>query len=93
MTTRNSMEKLKKNIEDKIEFAKEELDEARKLGHNTDEQYTNAQSLLQQAERDIEKMKNSANAEQREELHRMHLRIYQILNDMILDRNDINDYR
>ncbi|GAA0500420.1 DUF2524 family protein [Virgibacillus sp. MSP4-1] len=92
MATRDSMEQLITEIKDKIDTAKKELDETNRNGYDVDSEYTNAQTNLEQAEAEIEHMKLSANHQQREQLHRLHLQVSQVLNDMYLDQVDLNEY-
>ncbi|MBB6455429.1 polyhydroxyalkanoate synthesis regulator phasin [Salirhabdus euzebyi] len=93
MTTRDAMERFIEEVMEKVEAAKQELDETNKNGYEVDEEYSSTQMGLERAEADIEHMKISANAQQREQLHRLHLQVSQLLNDMYLDQVDVNEYR
>ncbi|MRG85230.1 DUF2524 family protein [Salinibacillus xinjiangensis] len=92
MATRESMNNLITEIKEKIESAKKELDETNRNGYDVDTDYTNAQTTLELAEAEIDHMNISANAQQREQLHRLHLQVSQVLNDMYLDQVDLDEY-
>ncbi|WP_102028486.1 DUF2524 family protein [Salirhabdus sp. Marseille-P4669] len=92
MTTRDSMENFLREINEKMEIAKKELDETNRNGFNVDNEYSTAQLALEEAEAEIERMRISANAQQKEQLHRLHLQVSRLLNDMYLDENDLNEY-
>ncbi len=92
MTTRDSMENFIREINEKMEIAKKELDETNRNGFNVDNEYSTAQLALEEAEAEIERMRISANAQQKEQLHRLHLQVSRLLNDMYLDENDLNEY-
>jgi len=92
MATRDSMEHLVSEANQKLEDARSELDAAKKLGYKAGDDYTQAQIGLEGLEKDIDKMMHSANHQQKEELHRLHLQVSQCLNDMVLDHEDLNQY-
>lgn len=92
MATRDSMDHLLTEAHEKLESARKELDEAKKLGFQAGDDYTQAQLGLEDMEKEIDKMMHSANHQQKEELHRLHLQVSQCLNDMILDHEDLNQY-
>ncbi len=92
LTTRDAMENFIRDINERMELAKKELDETNRNGYNVDSEYSAAQVGLEQAEAEIEQMKLSANAQQKEQLHRLHLQVSRLLNDMYLDENDLNQY-
>jgi hypothetical protein len=93
MTTRDAMFNFIEEIKVKMEQARKEIDETNRNGYEVDSDYTNAQVALEEAEKEIEHMKISANSQQKEELYRLHLQVSQLLNDMYLDEVDINEYR
>lgn len=92
MATRDSMEHLVSEANQKLEEARSELEEAKKLGYKAGDDYTQAQLGLEDMEKEIDKMMHSANHQQKDELHRLHLQVSQCLNDMILDHEDLNQY-
>jgi chromosome segregation ATPase len=93
MTTRDAMERFIREANEKLEAARKELEETNRNGFQVDAEYTSAQIALEQLEREIEHMKISANAQQKEQLHRLHLQASHLLNDMYLDENDLEQYK
>ena len=90
MATRQSMEELIAKAELKLEVAKEQLDRANRNGYEVDEAYTEAQVELSNMDSEIDKMMRSANHQQKEQLHRLHLQVTDYWNDMILDANNLH---
>jgi len=90
MATRQSMEELIEKAELNLEVAKEQLDKANRNGYEVDEAYTQAQLELSNMDAEIDKMILSANDQQKEQLHRLHLQVTDYWNDMILDANDLH---
>lgn len=91
MATRQSMDDLLVKAEQTLEIAKQELDKANRNGYQMGEDYSNAQIELSSMDTEIEKMMLSANHQQREQLHRLHLQVTDYWNDMILDEKDLHD--
>lgn len=91
MATRDSMDELIKDTNQYIAEAETQLDITNRNGFEVDSSYVQAQQKLSEAEGDIEKMMVSANHQQKEQLHRLHLRVSQSLNDMILDHVDMDE--
>ncbi|WP_442595606.1 YtzC family protein [Neobacillus sp. D3-1R] len=87
MATRQSMEDLIQRCEDAIRYAQDQYLDASKQEHYTDDLYTNALQGLEDVFNDLAVMANSANSQQREQLHRMRLQLQQAQNNMILLRH------
>ncbi|MCP8617818.1 DUF2524 family protein [Salirhabdus salicampi] len=92
MTTHASMEHFVEEIKERVAIAKGQLNETNRNGYPVDEEYSDAQIALEQAERAIEHMMISANDQQKEELYRLHLQVSHVLNDMYLDETDLEQY-
>ncbi|KGX86778.1 DUF2524 family protein [Pontibacillus litoralis] len=90
MATRASMDELMADATEKIEAAKTELDRTDRMGYDVDEQYTQAQMGLEKLEQRIDKLMDSANHQQKDQLHRLHLQVSQYLQDMILDHQKLH---
>ncbi len=84
MATRESVENLLQKCEDTISFAQDQFKESSLQEHYNNDNYTDALQQLEEAYHDIAKMAHSANAQQREQLHRIRLQIQQLQNTMIL---------
>ncbi|QDP40925.1 DUF2524 family protein [Radiobacillus deserti] len=91
VATRESIDNLISKANQYIDQAEKELDITNRNGFHVDESYTTAQQKLNEVEQEIQKMMDSASHEQRDQLHRMHLRVSQYINDMVLDRVDITN--
>ncbi|WP_117149624.1 DUF2524 family protein [Paraliobacillus zengyii] len=91
MATRQSMDDLIEKAEQKLEVAKQQLDLANRNGYRIDNDYAEAQIDLSNMDTEIEKMMLSANHQQKEQLHRIHLQVTDYWNDMILDENDLHN--
>jgi hypothetical protein len=87
MATRQSVDDLMQKCEDVIRSAQEQYLEASHQEHYNDDQYTTALQSLEEAFNDLATMANSANSQQREQLHRMRLQLQQAQNNMILLRH------
>ncbi|HLO12593.1 MAG TPA: YtzC family protein [Pseudoneobacillus sp.] len=87
MATRQSVDDLIQRCEDAISSAQDQFIDASKQEHYNDDQYTNALQGLEDAFNDLATMANSANSQQREQLHRMRLQLQQAQNNMILLRH------
>ncbi|MDQ0156604.1 YtzC family protein [Robertmurraya andreesenii] len=84
MATRQSMENLLQQCEDVIRHAQEQYEESSKQEQYNDLGYTEALQQLETTYNDVAKMSLHANAQQREQLHRMRLQLQQVQNNMIL---------
>ncbi|MDQ0160965.1 YtzC family protein [Bacillus alveayuensis] len=84
MATRQSVENFIQRCEDTLHFAREQYLEGAKQEHYNDTEYTKAQQMLENTLEELAQLEMSANAEQREQLYRMRLRLQSLQNDMIL---------
>ncbi len=84
MATRDSMDTLVQQCEAAIQYAGEQLEESSRQENYNDDDYTQALQQLETAYNDLAKMALSANGQQREQLHRMRLKLQQMQNEMIL---------
>lgn len=84
MATRDSVESLLQQCEDALRYAREEFRESSQQQQFNNDDYTNALQELEQAYNDIASMALSANAQQRDQLHRMRLQLQEMQNKMIL---------
>ncbi|UFT98163.1 YtzC family protein [Radiobacillus kanasensis] len=92
VANRESIDQLISKANQCIDQAEKELDITNRNGFHIDESYTEAQRNLGEIEQEIQNMMNSASHEQRDRLHRIHLRVSQYMNDMILDRVDTTHF-
>ncbi|MBY0124172.1 YtzC family protein [Bacillus sp. S/N-304-OC-R1] len=83
MATRDSVDNLIQQCEDAIRFANDQMQEVRTQEHHNEIGYTDALQSLENAYNDLAKLALSANAQQREQLHRMRLQLQQLQNQMI----------
>src|SRR5690625_6685156 len=81
MTTRDSMKELLSSSEKIIEQAEEQLELSNRGTFQMNEDYRNAQLELETLSYKIDKVMNSANAQQKEELHRLQLLVNERLKD------------
>jgi hypothetical protein len=84
LATRQSVDQLLQQCEDAINLAQEQYKNASMQQHYNDGDYTNALQALEDAYNDLAKLAFSANAQQRDQLHRMRLQLQQVQNNMIL---------
>jgi hypothetical protein len=87
MATRQSVDDLLQRCEDAIRMAQDQYLEGSRQEHYNDDQYTNALQELETVYNDLATMANSANSQQRDQLHRMRLQLQQAQNNMILLRH------
>src|SRR5699024_8075433 len=92
MATRDAMENLLAEGQHIIQQAEEQLDMSNRNEFKINEDYTNVHLELEQLLQKIEKMMDSANAQQRDELHRFQMLANEKLNDMIFDQIDVTRY-
>jgi len=85
MATRESMDNLIQQCEKAIEYANEQLETSSMQEHYNAGGYTDAMQSLEEAYNDLAKMALSANAQQRERLHRMRLQLQQLQNQMTIN--------
>ena len=84
MATRQSVDALIQQCEDALGFASEQYTESSLQQQYNDDNYTQALQQLEGAYNDLAQMAQSANSQQREQLHRMRLQLQQAQNQMIL---------
>ena len=84
MATRKSMDDFFQRCEQVIKEAEEQFDVANRQEHYNSGEYTSALQQLEESYNDLADLAHSANGQQREQLHRMRLRIQQLQNTMIL---------
>ncbi|GAA5417717.1 hypothetical protein Pryu01_02792 [Paraliobacillus ryukyuensis] len=91
MATRQSIENIIEKAENVLSEAKDQLNVANRNGYEINESYDRAQRHLSNLDAEINKLMDSANHQQREQLHRLHLQVSAYLNDMILDQTQLFD--
>lgn len=89
MATRQSVENCLQQCEDALRYAIDEYRDASMQEHNNDLDFSQSQMELENAVNAIAIMNHSANAQQREQLHRMRLQIQQMQNNLILLNHDL----
>jgi hypothetical protein len=87
MATRQSMDELMQKCEDVLRNAQDQYLEASHQEHFNEDEYITSLQNLEELYNDITTMANSANAQQRDQLHRMRLQLQQAQNNMILLRH------
>ncbi|WP_181349487.1 DUF2524 family protein [Thalassobacillus sp. CUG 92003] len=92
MTTRDSIDGLIHEATNRLDQANQAMNQADRNGYSINDEYVATQQALEQTEVEIQKMMNSANHQQKEQLHRLHLQVSQCLNDMILDAIDVDEH-
>ncbi|MFD1706779.1 YtzC family protein [Siminovitchia sediminis] len=88
MTTRESIDSFINKCESAILYAEEQYEQGRRQEHYHDVEYSDALHELESMTQQIQKMADSANAQQREQLHRVRLKVQQLQNKMILLDHD-----
>ncbi|WML50644.1 YtzC family protein [Neobacillus sp. PS3-34] len=84
MATRQSMEDFLQKCEDAIRYAQDQFRESSLQEQYNNDNYTGALQELEDTYNELCHLAHSANAQQREQLHRMRLQIQQLQNTMIL---------
>jgi hypothetical protein len=87
MATRDSMENLLQQCEDTIRYAQDQFKESNLQENYNNDDYTKALQELEETYLNITKMAQSANSQQRDQLHRMRLQLQQFQNTMILEEH------
>jgi basic membrane lipoprotein Med (substrate-binding protein (PBP1-ABC) superfamily) len=87
MATRQSVDDLLQRCEDVLRTAQDQYLDANMQEHYNDDQYTSSLQQIEEAYYDLAKMAQSANGQQRDQLHRMRLQLQQAQNNMILLRH------
>lgn len=86
------MKELHSSSEQILEQAEEQLQLSNRGTFQMNEDYRNAQLELETLSHKIDRMMNSANAQQKEELHRLQLLVNERLNDMIFSDIDMTQF-
>ncbi|MED1601788.1 MULTISPECIES: YtzC family protein [Alkalihalophilus] len=86
MANREQMESCMEKAESVIEQVQKVFDDARRVQPGTDEEYTNAQMMLEEMSGELDDVLRAATPEQREALNRKQQQIRQLQNNMILKR-------
>lgn len=89
MATRASVEQHIDRAEQACNFALEQLELANQQESYNTSEYTDAQTMLNLAYNELQKLMLSSNKQQKERLYRMQLQINRIQNDMILDQQNL----
>lgn len=84
MTTRAALKHFLNECEQTLEYARAHLMAGAKQEFYDDDGYTEAQQQLENCYNELMAIYRSANAQQREELHRMRLKIQSLQNEMTL---------
>lgn len=84
LATRQSVDQLLQQCEDAINLAQEQYKSAATQQHYDNGGFTSALQAIEDAYNDLAKLSFSANAQQRDQLHRMRLQLQQVQNNMIL---------
>nr|WP_255639676.1 DUF2524 family protein [Aquibacillus saliphilus] len=92
VATRQAVEDLIDKANEYLLTAGEQLDITNRNGFEIDDSYSQAQRNLSEVEQEIQNMMDSANHQQRDQLHRLHLKVSHYMNDMVLDQIDLNHF-
>ena len=84
MATRDSMSELLQRCNEVINYVEQQYEAGRRQEHYNETEYTDAQMQLETIYNELHTMDQSANQQQREELHRMRLLVEQMQNQMTL---------
>jgi hypothetical protein len=88
VATRQSVDECIQKCEDAIRYAQEQYKSGTQQEHYHDQEYTQAMQGVEEAINDVMNLANSANAQQRDQLHRMRLQLQNLQNEMILLDHD-----
>lgn len=88
VTTRESIDNFINRCESAILNAEDQYEAGSRQEHHHDVEYSEAMNELDVMVQQLHKMSESANAQQREQLHRVRLKIQQLQNKMILLNHD-----
>lgn len=84
MATRQSIEDCLNRCESAILNAQEQYDLANRQEHHYDVEFGEALGQLEMTVKELDKLSDSSNAQQREQLYRARLKVQQLQNNMIL---------
>ncbi|MGK9390910.1 YtzC family protein [Bacillus sp. RK1064] len=84
MATRQSIDEFIQKSTETLEFANEQFDLNLRQEHYNEDEFSQAQLMLEDAVNELEKLKDVANDQQRERLDRARVQIQSLQNQMIL---------
>ncbi|AZB44048.1 DUF2524 family protein [Bacillus sp. FJAT-42376] len=87
MATRQSVEEYMQKSVDAYNYAKQQFESGAKQNHYHDIEYTEAQTMLENAVNDLNKLTLSCDDQQKEQLYRMRLQLQELQNEMILQKH------
>ena len=88
MATRQSIDECIQKCEDAIREGQKQYQAGLGQEHYSDSDYTQAMQKIEESVNDLAQLSQSANAQQREQLHRMRLQVQHLQNEMILLEHD-----
>jgi hypothetical protein len=88
VATRQSVDECIQKCEDAVRYAQEQYKSGTQQEHYHDQEYTQAMQKVEESINDVMNLANSANAQQRDQLHRMRLQLQNLQNEMILLDHD-----
>ncbi|QHA37306.1 DUF2524 family protein [Rossellomorea marisflavi] len=88
MATRQSIDECIQKCEDAIREGQKQYQAGLGQEHYGDSEYTQAMQKIEESVNDLAQLSQSANAQQREQLHRMRLQVQHLQNEMILLEHD-----
>ena len=88
MATRKSVDDIINRCESAIQFAEEQYEAGSRQEHYHDVEYSDALHQLEVVGMELRKLSESANDQQREQLHRTRLKVQQLQNRMIMLNHD-----
>ncbi|KUP05425.1 hypothetical protein Q73_11410 [Bacillus coahuilensis m2-6] len=88
MATRQSVEECLQQCEDAIRYAQQQYEAGSKQEHYHDQEYSDSMQMLETSVNSLLHLVDSANHQQREQLHRMRLQVEHLQNEMILLNHD-----
>ncbi|WP_409289927.1 DUF2524 family protein [Peribacillus sp. SCS-37] len=87
MATYESVDSFLKECEETLSLAHEQFEAGSLQEHYADDVYLHAQRRLEETFMELERLKNSADHQQRYQLDRMRMRLQDIQNEMILQEH------
>lgn len=93
MATRDSIDRLLEEGQQLVQQAEEQLELSNRNNFIMDEEYTSAHVELEALAQRIDRVLQSANPQQREQLQRFQFIVNEKLNDLILDQTDVERYQ
>ncbi|GAB2543785.1 DUF2524 family protein [Gracilibacillus alcaliphilus] len=93
MTTRESIEELLTKGQQILEQVDQQLEQSNRNDFEMNQEYTEAHMELEAFSQKLNRVMQSANPQQLEQLQRFQFIVQTKLNDLILDRVDIDQYQ